>query len=300
MEEKEKMDLRSFLRYLQSERRYSAHTIKAYKTDLSQFSGFLSATYELNDLNSATHSHVRSWLVILLEDSIGARSINRKISALKSYYKFEMKRGNIQSSPVRKLITPKLKKRLPVFVNQQQMKRLANADEQMNDFGNVRNRLIIELLYATGMRVSELVNLSDNSFDFYNHSLKVLGKGNKERIIPLSKEMLNRIKEYKEVRRKKFQFTEFPSLFVTDSGSKMYSRLAYRVVHNLLALFTTAEKKSPHVLRHTFATHMLNNGAEINAIKDLLGHSSLAATQVYTHNTIEKLKDVYKKAHPKA
>jgi len=294
------MDLRSFFRYLQSERRYSAHTIKAYETDLSQFSQFLAATYEFDDLNSATHSHIRSWLVRLTEDSIGARSINRKISVLKSFYKFEMKRGKIKSSPVNKVIAPKLKKKLPAFVNQQQMERLPDAIMEEKSFETIRNRLIIELLYSTGMRVSELVDLRDDSFDFYNHSVKVLGKGNKERIIPVSAEIIGRIKKYKELRRHEFPRAEFASLLVTDSGSKMYSRLAYKIVHDALALFTTVEKKSPHVLRHTFATHMLNNGAEINAIKDLLGHSSLAATQVYTHNSIEKLKDAYKKAHPKA
>jgi integrase/recombinase XerC len=292
------MDLRSYLRYLKSEKRYSAHTIKAYQTDLTQFSNFLSESFELNDPLEAHHSHLRSWMVSLMEDESGSRTINRKLSALKSYYKFELKKGSIKSSPTAKLISPKISKRLPVFINERQMDQVLKSSEATNDFSNSRNRLIFELFYETGIRSSELVNLLDTSFDFSSRSMKVLGKGNKERIIPISPMLIKMIKEYKQQRNKIFAGTS--SFLVTDSGKKIYQRLVYRIVNSLLKEFSTVEKKSPHVLRHTFATHMLNNGAEINAIKELLGHASLAATQVYTHNTIEKLKNVYKKAHPKA
>jgi len=291
-------DLRSYLRYLKSEKRYSAHTIQAYQNDLKQFSEFLSGTYELNDHLVVNHSHIRSWLVNLTEHKLEAKSIRRKVSALKSFYKFELKSGRIKVSPTAKLIVPKVKKMLPVFVNEKQMSEVAFETNEENSFSSKRDHLIFELLYNTGMRCSELVSLKDSSFDFYGRSLKVLGKGNKERIIPLSKELVEQLREYRKERVKKFDVSI--SFFVTDGGKSIYPRYVYRVVNKLLSELSTVEKKSPHVLRHTFATHMLNNGAEINAIKELLGHTSLAATQVYTHNTIEKLKDVYKKAHPKS
>lgn len=294
------MDLRSFLSYLKSEKRYSSHTIKAYETDLQQLQQFLLTTFETNDLLTVSHTHLRSWMVSLMEQGISARSINRKISSLKTFYRFEMRRGNIKVSPASKLVSPKVKKRLPVFVNEAQMGELFRQESGECEFSVVRNELVIELLYNTGMRVSELVGLKDSSIDRYAGNVKVLGKGNKERIIPMSKEMINSLKQYKELRNKLFDRNATDTLLVTDSGKPVNSRYVYRIVNSTLGKFTTLDKKSPHVLRHTFATHLLNKGAEISAIKELLGHASLAATQVYTHNTIEKLKDIYKKAHPKA
>lgn len=294
------MDLRSFLSYLKSEKRYSSHTIKAYETDLQQLQQFLLTTFETNDLLTVSHTHLRSWMVSLMEQGISARSINRKISSLKTFYRFEMRRGNIKVSPASKLVSPKVKKRLPVFVNEAQMGELFRQESGECEFSVVRNELVIELLYNTGMRVSELVGLKDSSIDRYAGNVKVLGKGNKERIIPMSKEMINLLKQYKELRNKLFDRNATDTLLVTDSGKPVNSRYVYRIVNSTLGKFTTLDKKSPHVLRHTFATHLLNKGAEISAIKELLGHASLAATQVYTHNTIEKLKDIYKKAHPKA
>ena len=294
------MDFRSFLQYLEYEKRYSVHTITAYENDLLQFSAFLTKTYELDDLLNVRHMHVRSWLVSLMEEEIGSRSINRKLSSLKTFFKFQLKKNAIQQNPMSKVIAPKMAKRLPVFINKNQMELLWQHYDFGEGFSSARNRLIFELLYGTGIRVSELVNLSEKNIDLYNGAVKVLGKGNKERIIPISKELKQLIKEYVTLRQKTFPSEIFSSLIVSDAGKKMYSRSVYNIVNTILKQITTVEKKSPHVLRHTFATHMLNNGAEINAIKELLGHASLAATQVYTHNTIEKLKEVYKKAHPKA
>ena len=294
------MDFRSFLQYLEYEKRYSAHTIIAYKNDLLQFSGFLKKTYDFDEFLHVRHVHVRSWLVSLMEGGIGSRTINRKLSSLKTFFKFQLRKNAIEQDPMGKVIAPKMIKRLPVFINKNQMELLWSQYDFGNEFSGARNRLIFELLYGTGMRASELVNLTERNVDLYNQSLKVLGKGNKERIIPISKELKQLIVVYIDLRNKTFPAVSFSSLIVTDAGKKMYSRFVYSIVNVILKQVTTVEKKSPHVLRHTFATHMLNNGAEINAIKELLGHSSLAATQVYTHNTIEKLKDVYKKAHPKA
>ncbi|HYV92939.1 MAG TPA: tyrosine recombinase XerC [Chitinophagales bacterium] len=294
------MDFRSFLQYLEYEKRYSAHTITAYENDLTQFSVFLSKIYEFDDLLNVRHTHVRSWLVSLMEEGIGSRSINRKLSSLKTFFKFQLKKNAIQQNPMSKVIAPKMSKRLPVFINKNQMELLWQHFDFGEGFSGARNRLIFELLYGTGMRVSELVNLSEKNIDLHSGAVKVLGKGNKERIIPISRELKQFIKEYNDLRHKTFPSGLFSSLIVSDTGNKMYARSVYNIVNTVLKQITTVEKKSPHVLRHTFATHMLNNGAEINAIKELLGHASLAATQVYTHNTIEKLKDVYRKAHPKA
>lgn len=294
------MDFRSFLQYLEYEKRYSANTLIAYKNDLLQFSDFLKKTYDFDEVLNVRHPHIRSWLVSLMEEGIGSRSINRKLSALKTFFKFQLRKNAIEQDPMGKVISPKMAKRLPVFINKNQMELLWSGYDFGKKFNGARNRLVFELLYGTGMRVSELVNLSEKNVDMYNQALKVLGKGNKERIIPISKEVKHLIAGYVDLRNKTFPSESFSSLIVSDTGKKMYSRSVYNIVNMILKQITTVEKKSPHVLRHTFATHMLNNGAEINAIKELLGHSSLAATQVYTHNTIDKLKDIYRKAHPKA
>lgn len=296
----ESMDFDNFFQFLQYEKRYSDHTVTAYKNDLLQFTNFLHKTFEIQDMPQVRHTHVRSWLVSLMENEVGSRSINRKLSTLKTFFKFQQKVNVIQLNPMSKVIAPKMGKRLPVFISQNQMELLWNHYDFGQGFSALRNRLVLELLYGTGMRVSELVNLSEKDVDFYQNALKVLGKGNKERIIPISQEVRALVKEYIKFRNEYFLSATYTALIVSDTGKKLYSRAVYSIVNSILKSITTVEKKSPHVLRHTFATHMLNHGAEINAIKDLLGHASLAATQVYTHNTIEKLKEVYKKAHPKA
>lgn len=294
------MDIRSFLSYLKSEKRYSPHTIKAYDTDLRQLGDYLNQTFDCDNPLTATHQQLRSWMVSLMEGGLSARSINRKISSLKTYYRFEMRRGSIESSPAAKLIVPKVEKRLPVFVNEAQMDQILRNTGGKSAFPEVRNELIIELLYATGIRVSELTGLRDSSVDRYGATLKVLGKGNKERIIPMSPALLKQVMDYLHMRNRLHKKNKDGYLLVTNSGQKVSPGFVYRVVRSTLSRFTTLDKKSPHVLRHTFATHLLNKGAEISAIKELLGHASLAATQVYTHNTIQKLKDIYKKSHPKA
>lgn len=294
------MDIRNFLQYLQYEKRFSQHTIIAYENDLLQFSLYLKKTYELENLMEARHLHVRSWLVSLMESGTGSRSINRKLSSLKTYFKFNMKNGHIDSNPLAKVIAPKIAKRLPVFIQKNQVELLWDHHHFGEGFAGLRDRLIFEIFYATGMRLSELISLTDQSIDLYGLSMKVLGKGNKERIIPFNQQLKSTFKEYISLRNRTFSSGSFPALIVSDSGEKMKPRKVYGIVNSVLKEITTVEKKSPHVLRHTFATHLLNNGAEINAIKELLGHSSLAATQVYTHNTIDKLKDIYKKAHPRA
>ncbi|MBA2423357.1 MAG: tyrosine-type recombinase/integrase [Chitinophagales bacterium] len=294
------MDLRNFLQYLQYEKRYSRHTVVAYENDLTQFSSYLKNIYDLDDILHAGHIHVRSWLVSLMESGIGTRTINRKLSSLKTFFKFEMKRGNAKQSPVSKVIAPKMSKRLPEFIHKNKIELFLHHYDFGTGFTAIRNRLIFEIFYATGIRLSELINLTDQSIDLYSSEIKVLGKGNKERIIPFTEPLKLILKEYLELRNTSISYDNFQALIVTEQGKQMSPRQVYSIIHLLLEGVTTIDKKSPHVLRHTFATHLLNNGAEINAIKELLGHASLAATQVYTHNSIDKLKDIYKKAHPKA
>lgn len=294
------MDFRGFLHYLQYEKRYSRLTIAAYENDLLQFSDYLKSTYQLENVLAVQHAYVRSWLVSLMDSGIGSRSINRKISALKSFFKFCLKNGTIDHNPMVKVIAPKIPKRLPAFINQNQTDFLWRHFEFGDGFVGIRNRMMLELFYATGMRRAELIQLKDDDIDYHNLTIRVLGKGNKERLIPINPQLKADIKDYLSIRNKTFQITDFPALIVTEKGDKMNPRKVYAIVHEILHQVTTLDKTSPHVLRHTFATHLLNSGAEINAIKELLGHSSLAATQVYTHNTIDKLKDIYKKAHPKA
>jgi integrase/recombinase XerC len=294
------MDIRSFFQYLQFEKRYSKLTITAYENDLLQFSRFLKETYDLDSLYATRHTYVRSWMVALMESGTATRSINRKLSSLKSFFKFSLKTGGIDHNPMLKVVSPKLSKPLPVFIQKSQIASLWQHYDFVEGFPGIRDRTIFELFYATGMRRAELLGLKDESIDLINNTIKVLGKGNKERLIPMNPVLKSSLQEYSEVRNKSFDTSSFAAFLVTDSGKPMNPRKVYSIVHKVLEQITTVEKKSPHVLRHTFATHLLNNGAEINAIKELLGHSSLAATQVYTHNTIDKLKDIYKKAHPKA
>ena len=285
-----------FLEYLEFEKRYSKHTIVSYKTDLLQFDVYLSVLFEVG-IEEATHVMIRSWMVTLVESGISSRTINRKKSTLQVFYKYLKAKVLIEESPMQKVVAPKVEKRLPHYVKRQDMESLFSEVEFTNDFSGSRDRLILELFYSTGMRLSELVELKEGSV--LEDSIKVVGKRNKERMIPITGVMRGKIIDYIRFKRNDFPGST-QSLFVTDKGEKLYQKFVYRKVKHYLSLVTSQSKKSPHVLRHTFATHMLDNGAELNAIKEMLGHASLSATQVYTHNSIEKLKNVYKQAHPRS
>ena len=284
-----------FITYLSSEKRFSEHTIKSYATDLKQFTSFLSSEFQIIDeINEISFQIIRTWIASLLEKGINPRSVNRKISTLKTYFKFLIREGELIENPMIKVVAPKSKKRLPIFIEEDQIASLSNEVQFESGFIGQRNKLIIELFYVTGIRLSELINIKISDVDFSNQSIKVLGKRKKERIIPLSSSMINSLDNFiKNNHKNHFLFTNL-------DGVKLYTKLVYRVVNKYIAKISSVNKKSPHILRHTFATHMLNNGADINAIKELLGHANLSATQVYTHNTIEKLKTVYKQAHPRA
>ena len=287
-----------FLAYIQYEKRYSPNTVIAYQTDLDQFYDYLLLQYNITDIAGVSHPVIRSWLVHLMEHQVGPRSVNRKLTTLKSFYKFLLREGVLEENPMRKVTSLKISQRLPVFVEKDKMESLFDHIEFEEGFPGLRNKLILEMFYATGMRLSELVNLKETDIDFHHDTLKVLGKRNKERLIPFSKQFESQLKAY--LVEKQNSFGDNNDLFLTDGGCRIYPKLVYRIVTRYLGTVTTMEKKSPHVLRHTFATHLLNNGAELNAVKELLGHASLSATQVYTHNTIDKLKRIYKQAHPKA
>lgn len=290
-----------FYKYIQYEKRYSKHTLISYTTDLSQFSDFLAETYQLTDLSEANYNIIRSWLLQLSENKISAKSINRKIACLRSFYKFLLKEGKIKKDPTLKIIAPKLKKRLPAFVKEENLNSLFDSFEFSSDFSGQRDKLVIELLYGTGIRLSELIELKEIDINVYQKTITVLGKGNKQRIIPLNENLLDLIFIYRGYKKEAMgDSNSIEYLVVSDKGEKSYPVFINRIVKRYLNLVTTIEKKSPHVLRHSFATHLLNRGADLNAIKDLLGHSSLAATQVYTHNSLEKLKAIFDQAHPKS
>jgi len=292
--------IRSFLDYLKYQRRYSAYTIRSYHDDLMQFFGFLETQFGEVSLDAIGHNHVRSWLASIKERDITSKTINRKISSLKSFFKYLVKTGVVAQTPMVRVITPKVSKRLPEFIGESDAGKLIGSLKHTEDWKSLNTRILITLFYTTGMRLSELVNLKESQVDFGKKQVKVLGKGNKERIIPIGQEIVGMIAEYIKYKKKEFESVD-NTLLVTEKGKKMYAKYPYLLVRSFLGSeVKTLNKKSPHVLRHSFATHLSNNGADLNAIKELLGHSSLAATQIYTHNTIEKLKTVYKKAHPKA
>jgi len=289
------MHQEKFVNYLSSEKRFSEHTIIAYSTDLSQFIQFLSANFQIKDeVSEINFQIVRSWIASLLEEGVSPRSVNRKISTLKTYFRYLIREQVILESPMLKVVAPKSKKRLPVFIEEYQIESLLNEVEFDDGFVGERDKLIIELFYVTGIRLSELIDIKVSDIDYNNNLIKVLGKRNKERLIPLSDSIIKNIKSF----TKKNNVNHY--LFTSLGGTKVYAKLVYRVVKKYIGQISSINKKSPHILRHTFATHMLNNGADINAIKELLGHANLSATQVYTHNTIEKLKSAYKQAHPRA
>lgn len=289
----------SFLKYLQYEKRFSKHTLEAYSRDLKQLHTYLQVNYEISDLLMVNHSILRSWIVSLIEEGAQPQTVNRKLATLKSFFKFLQARQYIDQNPASRLKPLKTEKKLPTFVRESEMTSLLDQISFTEDFSGKRDKLIIELLYATGIRLSELINLTDRQVNFYQGSIKVLGKRNKERIIPIGDSFVKVLKEYLQIRDREVGSSE-GYLIVTDSGEQLYPMLVYRTVKKYLELVTTLSKTSPHVLRHTFATHLLDKGADLNAVKDLLGHTSLAATQVYTHNSMEKLKSAFDLAHPRA
>ncbi|MBS1748235.1 MAG: tyrosine-type recombinase/integrase [Bacteroidetes bacterium] len=289
-------DVESFINYLRYQKRYSQHTIIAYRNDLESFFNYLTEEYDSPALKDLNTSIIRSWLAILKENEITAKSINRKISSLRSFFKFLMRQEIIETTPMSIISAPKIGKRLPVYVEEKDLQTLFQYVEFSEGRQGDTERLILQFFYNTGMRISELINLKEKQIDFSYSHIKILGKGNKERIVPVNNLLLLQISSY--IKNKPAYSSE--NVFVNEKGKPLYAKQVYNIVKKYLSLVTTVNKKSPHILRHSFATHLTNNGADLNAVKELLGHSSLAATQVYTHNSIEKLKDVYKQAHPKA
>ena len=294
----EQFPLAPFLDYLKFEKRYSQHTLLSYQNDLEQFAAYLASQFDSPALKAITPMFIRSWLAELKGEKMSAKTINRKISSLKSFFKYQLKTGVLASSPMATIVAPKISKRLPVYVEQKDMHTLFDHVEFSDDWEGRTQKLVLRLFYATGMRLSELINLKESQLDVSVSQVKVLGKGNKERIIPVSKELTADLANY--ITGKTVRIPGVMTVFTSENGKSLQPRAVYAFVKKKLAAVTTVQKKSPHILRHSFATHLMNNGADLNAVKELLGHSSLAATQVYTHNSIEQLKEVFKKAHPKA
>ncbi len=294
------MYVEDFLKYLIHEKRYSFHTSQSYHTDLIQFSNFITDTFAVALLDVKS-SHIRTYMATLMDEGMSSSTVARKLSTLRSYYKFLLREDRVDHNPVQLLKAPKQSVKLPVFVEEGKMEILLDQGLAFDDsFAGLRNKVVIEILFGTGLRLAELISLKDQDIDYYNHTVKILGKRNKERIVPLNINVLNAIADYNKTKKmQKFSVHE-EWLIVTNKGAKAYPQLIYRIVNACLSLVSTQSKKSPHVLRHSFATSLLNRGADLNAIKELLGHASLAATQVYTHNSIERLKSIYKQAHPKA
>ena len=299
-----------FVSYIKFEKRYSPHTVSAYRSDLEQFFNFLNnpdgktpaPAPEIVHPQQISHYHIRNWMVHLMGDQVMARSINRKIAALRKYLKFLVQEGVIQTNPALKIITPKIPRNLPVVIEDIKLSQMLDStDVFTNDFKGTRDKLIIEMLFGTGMRLAELLGLKDADINVYEGTVKVLGKRNKERIIPVNNELKLLLTGYQRLKNEQqFRGNISTKLVVTDKGANAYAKLIYLTVQKYLSLISTQSKKSPHVLRHTFATTLLNRGADLNAIKELLGHANLSATQIYTHNSVERLKSIYKQAHPKA
>lgn len=296
------MFIARFINYLQFEKRYSPHTIAAYRADLLQFFQFLSTDGLLLSSPSAiNHGQIRNWMVSLLEQQTSARAVNRKISSLRTYFKFLLREELLSSNPVAKIQTPKIPKHLPVFLDEGKMNQLLDSETVFSDdFPGARDKLIVELLFGTGIRLAELIGLKETDIDLYEQTICVLGKRNKERIIPVNRELMRLLKEFILLKKNQNFHNNSLTLIVTEKGLAAYPKMIYRIVQKYLTYISTQDKKSPHVLRHSFATSLLNHGADLNAIKELLGHANLSATQIYTHSTVERLKTIYKLAHPKA
>ncbi len=291
--------LELFLKYLRFEKRYSDHTVSSYKIDLQQFENFIKEEFNLKQFNSVNHRTARSWIINLSSENLAPTTINRKIASVKAFYKYLISREKLNKNPFKKITLLKKEKKLPKFIKEKDIKIMFDQSKFENNLTDFRNLLILELLYGTGIRLSELINLKIKDCDLNKSQIKVLGKRNKERIVPINNSIKSQLKKYLILRTEK-EINESEYLIITSKYEKSYPMLIYRIVKENLSKTINSEKYNPHILRHTFATHLVNKGANINAVKDLLGHSSLAATQIYTHNSIEKLKETFKASHPKA
>jgi len=289
-----------FLGYISSEKRYSAHTRDSYSRDLNQFLEYTGKIYSLTSVSEVGHFHIRSWIIDLSENKIVPQSINRKLSALRTYYKFLLKRGYLKHNPLQKIIAPKSGSKLPLTARDTEMKDLLTEEPFSNDYQGQSDKMIILLLYHTGMRRNELIELKWKDFEWDKHRFKVLGKGNKERFIPMSTDLEKALADFKRLQDSSLDKNDLGFVLLSPKGNQLYPKYVYNIVNRYMSKYTSLEKRSPHILRHSFATHLSDRGADLNAIKTLLGHSSLAATQIYTHNSIEKLKKAYKQAHPRS
>jgi len=288
----------AFLEYISLEKKYSVHTSTAYKNDLFSFRDFLVKEYSQDNLLEAHYSQIRSWIVSLVDRDMSNRTINRKVSSLKSFYKFAQKTNKIDVSPLVKHKALKTQKKVQVSFTSREINTVINQIAIDTDFTSTRNKLIVELFYSTGIRRAELINIKDKDISFSDRTIKVLGKRNKERFVPLLTSVIQTLKKYLEL-KKEFTIGE-EELFITKTGNKIYETLVYRVINSYFSKISSKEKKSPHILRHSFATHLLNEGADLNSVKELLGHSSLASTQVYVQNSLDVIKKVYNQAHPRS
>ena len=296
------MFLERFIQYIKFEKRYSPHTVSAYQSDLEQFIRFLNHPEEtITHPSQITHHLIRNWMVELMNQKLTARSVNRKIATLRKYFKFLLQEGVITNNPASKINTPKIPKNLPVVVEDVKLTQMLDDNEVFSDdFKGLRDKLVIETLFGTGIRLAELIGIKETDINIYEGTVKVLGKRNKQRIIPINNELKLLMARYLEAKKSEKFNNNSLALLVTDKGADAYPKLIYLIVNKYLSNISTQNKKSPHVLRHTFATSLLNRGADLNAIKELLGHANLSATQIYTHNSVERLKSIYKQAHPKA
>ncbi|PWG05255.1 tyrosine-type recombinase/integrase [Polaribacter aquimarinus] len=289
--------INSFLEYLSFEKKYSVHTVTAYKNDLISFKDFLIIKYDQENVLEVNYSQIRSWIIALVDLKMSHRTINRKVSSLKSFYKFLQKTQLIEINPLAKHKALKVPKKVQIPFTAKEINQVIEMSSGKNDFTSVRNKLIVELFYSTGIRRAELINLKENDINFLDKTIKVLGKRNKERFVPLLNSVSQTLNKYINLKK---QFSiGLEELFITEKGNKIYETLVYRIINSYFSTVSSKVKKSPHILRHSFATHLLNEGADLNSVKELLGHSSLASTQVYTHSSLDAIKKVYNQAHPR-